>query len=252
MKDFTNTGIIILAAGRGTRFNLDNKNKVILPLNGKAMILYSVDLARKVGLDPILVVVGFAKHSVIDLLKDSVLYAEQKEQLGTAHAVSIAIQKISKRVENVVVVNGDDSAFYDEKLIKKLLETHFKTKAAVTFLTIKINNPKGLGRVIRDKTGAIIRIVEEKDATEKEKEVKEINPGSYVFRMSFLREYIQKVEKSPVTGEFYLTRLIDLALQDKKRVETQKAGFYPWRGVNTMSEFEEANKVFKNKKHENI
>src|SRR3990167_9108988 len=148
MKDFTNTGIIILAAGRGTRFNLDNKNKVILPLNGKAMILYSVDLARKVGLDPILVVVGFAKHSVIDLLKDSVLYAEQKEQLGTAHAVSIATQKISQRVENVVVVNGDDSAFYDEKLIKKLLETHFKTKAAVTFLTIKINNPKGLGRVI--------------------------------------------------------------------------------------------------------
>lgn len=244
MKNLKNIGIIILAAGKGTRFQLNNQNKVVLPLNGKAMILHSVDLFKKVGLDPILVVVGHAKHSVINLLKDHVLYAEQEEQLGTAHAVFTALNKLPDGVENVVVVNGDDSAFYDEKLIDKLLETHFKTKAMVTFLTIEINNPKGLGRIIRNKKGDVIKIVEEKDATKKEKELKEINPGSYVFQVNFLREYIQKIEKSPVTGEFYLTRLIDLALKDKKKVGTQKAGFYPWRGVNTMSELEEANMLF--------
>jgi bifunctional UDP-N-acetylglucosamine pyrophosphorylase / glucosamine-1-phosphate N-acetyltransferase len=240
-------GAIVLAAGKGERLNLSTQNKVTLKLVGKPMIQHGVDFLQKLKIKKIIVVVGFAKESVIELLKDSVEYAVQRDSLGSAHAVSTALEKISEDIENVLVINGDDSAFYSTDLIQELINKHYDSNSEVTFLTIEMDNPNGLGRIIRDENGELLSIVEEKDATEKQKEVKEINPQCFIFKVSFLRKYLSKIEKSKITGEYYLTEIIDVAIKNNEKVETLPAGKILWRGINTKEELEEAEKLFKNK-----
>lgn len=238
-------GAIILAAGKGSRMKSKGQNKVTLMLADKPMIAHSVELLEDVHINPIVIVVGFAKESVINILGERVYFVEQKKRLGTAHAALKGLKTIEKlHVSDVLVIQGDDSAFYRRETIQQLMKTHIKTKAVVTFLTIEKENPTGLGRVIRDASGKLMRIVEEKDATIAEKQTKEINPACYMFEISFLRTYLPKVEKSPATGEYYLTHLIDMAIADGKKVETVQGGNIVWRGVNTKEELEEAQKLY--------
>lgn len=236
-------GAIILAAGKGTRMKSKNVNKVALHLADKPMILHSVELLEKLDVNSIVVVVGFAKKSVIDLLDSKVSYAEQRKRLGTAHAVLTAMPKFPESVEDILVLNGDDSAFYSEDLIKKLIEKHFLDNSSFTFLTIEKENPYGLGRVVRDKTGNVEAVVEEKDASESIRKINEVNPACYLFKMSFLKKYLSLVKKSPVTGEYYLTSLIDIGIKHKEKIETLKGGKLVWRGVNTRDELLEAEKL---------
>lgn len=240
-------GAIILAAGKGTRMESKNVNKVALRLADKPMILHSVDLLENLNVSSIVVVVGFAKKSVIDLLNGKVLYAEQRKRLGTAHAVSTALPKFPGSIEDVLVLNGDDSAFYSKDLIRKLIEKHFKDNSSFTFLTIEKDNPYGLGRVVRDKTGKVISVVEEKDADKEVRAIKEVNPACYLFKVNFLKKYLTKVEKSPITGEYYLTSLIDVGIKHNEKIETLKGGKLVWRGVNTKDELAEAEKLISSK-----
>src|SRR6266480_2430684 len=112
-----NIAAIILAAGKGKRMQTTDINKVVLPIGGKPMIHRSVSFIKSLGIETIIVVVGFAKESVMQVLGDSVFYAEQQEQLGTANAVGVGLSKIPPQIENVLVVNGDDSAFYKHDTI---------------------------------------------------------------------------------------------------------------------------------------
>lgn len=244
MKNLNNLGAVILAAGKGKRMKSRKVNKVILSLGGKPMILHTIELLQKLGVKKILVVVGFAKKSVVNLLKDKVFFVEQKKRLGTAHAVLCALKKVQKATTDVLVLHGDDSALYNPEIIGKLLSTHFETQASFTFLTIQIENPTGLARILRYKDGKIKAVVEEKDATNKERLIKEINPACYVFKLAFLKKYLSKVKKSPVTGEYYLTSLIDIGIKNNEKIETLAAGPFVWRGVNTKEELLEAEKLF--------
>lgn len=238
-----NLGAIILAAGKGTRMKSKNVNKVALHLADKPMILHSVDLLEKLNVSSIVVVVGFAKQSVIDLLDGKVLYAEQKKRLGTAHAVQTAMPKFPGNIKDILVLNGDDSAFYSKDLISKLIEKHFADNSSFTFLTIEKENPFGLGRVVRDKSGNVKAVVEEKDATESQRKINEVNPACYLFKVSFLKKHLPQVKKSPVTGEYYLTSLIDVGIKHDENIETLKGGKLIWRGVNTQDELLEAEKL---------
>lgn len=235
---------IILAAGEGKRMKSEKVNKVVVPLGNKQMILHTVDRLHELLIDPIIVVVGFAKESVIKVLENRVIFAEQKERLGTAHAVTSALGKLPKDIKTVLVLNGDDSAFYTREIIKSLIGTHLKENSALSFLTIIVDNPVGLGRVIRDSNGRVVGVVEEKDATDKQKEIKEINPACYIFKVSFLRQYLKKVKKSPVSGEYYLTSLIDIAIKNNERLGAIAGGKILWRGINTPQELTEAEKLF--------
>ena len=238
---------IILAAGKGKRMNSKTVNKVALPLGNKPMILHTCDILEKLGIKPIIIVVGFAKDSVMHLFRGTnVVFAEQKKRLGTAHAVSCALKKLPKEVLNVLVLHGDDSALYKADTIRQLIEKHLSINAAFTLLTIEMENPKGLARVIRGKKGKILAIVEEKDATEDIRKIKEINPACYVFKVEFLNKYLPKIQKSPVTGEYYLTSLIDVGIKNGEKIETLQAGSFAWRGVNTKEELSEAEKLFLN------
>lgn len=238
---------IVLAAGKGTRMQSASENKVTLELGGKPMVAHIVGLLRKINISPIILVVGFQKESVVSLFKNDkdVTFAEQRQRRGTAHAVQIALEKTKQEAENVLILQGDDSAFYKKETIENLIKEHIENDSAFTFLTIDVQNPFGLGRIVRDKDGSLIGIVEEKDATKTIREIKEINPACYVAKTSFLKKYLKLIKPSPVTGEYYLTSLIDMGLSKKEKVHAHRAGAIPWRGVNTKEELDEAAKLFK-------
>lgn len=242
------TGAIILAAGKGKRINAKTSNKVTFMLGDKPMILHTAYLLKQLKIKPIVVVIGFAKESVKNLFNGDVLFAEQKKRLGTSHGVGVGIMQIPEGIESVLVLNGDDSAFYTKDILKKLLYEHYKNKNALTLLTINVTGPEGLGRIIRDIKGNILYIAEEKDASAKQRKIKEINPGCYVFSVSFLKKYLPKVKKSSVTGEYYLVSLIDLAVKNNEKIQAIKGGKLPWRGVNTKEELEQAEKLFSKRK----
>lgn len=236
---------IVLAAGKGKRMNATRHNKVVTNLGNKPMILHGIELLKKLNIKKIIVVVGFAKESVKKILNHKVLYALQRKRLGTGHAVSCALKKLPKNATDVIVVNGDDSAFYTKTLLNKLKTKHFKSNADFTLLTIEVKNPHGLGRIIRDKKGKLISILEEKDASSMQKKVKEINPQCFMFKVDFLRKYLKKIEKNKVTGEYYLTSLISIGMKSNAKIETLAVGKIPWRGVNTTEELRQAEKMLK-------
>ena len=193
----------------------------------------------------IVVVVGFAKESVKEVLKNDkdIVYAEQKKRLGTAHAVAVGFQKIADNVTDILVIQGDDSAFYTKEIISRLAAKHVESNAAVTFLTVNLENPFALGRVVRDDTGIVTAIIEEKDATEEQRAIHEINAACYFFSTKFLKKYLKQIKKSPVTGEYYLVSLIEMAAKNNETIETIQADL-PWRGVNTREELDEAEQLF--------
>jgi bifunctional UDP-N-acetylglucosamine pyrophosphorylase/glucosamine-1-phosphate N-acetyltransferase len=236
---------IILAAGKGTRMKSKKVNKVVLHLAQKPMIVHTVELLESLDIKNIFVVVGFAKNSVIELLKKRVKFVEQKKRLGTAHATLLATKKLPKNIKNVLILNGDDSAFYSKKVISDLILKHIKEDNSFTFLTIKKDKPFGLGRVVRDRNNKIISIVEEKEATSSQKRIKEVNPACYFAKTEFLKNYLPKIQKSKLSGEYYLTDLIKLGVENKEKVDALFAGDIVWRGVNTKEELKEANNLIK-------
>jgi bifunctional UDP-N-acetylglucosamine pyrophosphorylase / glucosamine-1-phosphate N-acetyltransferase len=240
---------IILAAGRGRRMQMSEEtNKVTIPLAGKPMILHTIHTLQSIHVNPIIVVVGFAKQSVKDVLKEeAILYAEQDEQKGSAHAVEVGLTALTDTCENVIVLNGDDSAFYTPEVFRQLLKQHIKNKNGFTFLTIAVQTPFGIGRIIRDANGVVTKIVEEKDATDRERETKEINPVCYIFNTAFLRKYIREIQKSPVTGEYYITDIVAIARMHNEKVEAVRKENIVWRGVNTKEELGEAEALMKGK-----
>lgn len=243
-----NLGAIILAAGKGKRMNATDVNKVAMPLADKPMIVHTIELLETLQIKNIVVVVGFAKVSVMNILGQKVLFAEQRKRLGTAHAVSVGLKQIPEDTANIIVLNGDDSAFYKRDLIEKLIEKHISSKASLTFLTIEKDDPFGLGRIIREKNGKVSAIVEEKDATKNQKDIKEINPGCYIFNIEFLKKYLPQIKRSKVSQEYYLTRIIDMGIKNSEHIETLAAGNIPWRGINTRKELEEAEQLLRNTK----
>ena len=250
MEEYTRKlGAIILAAGQGKRMQISDVNKVTLHLHDKPIISHIVHFMKSMAISTIVVVIGHAKESVMKILEaEHVLFAEQTERLGTGHAVQVALDKLPADITDVFVVYGDDAVFYNNKhvpVMEKLFSEQLASDAAFTFLTIEQDNPTGLGRIVRDAKENLLAIVEEKDATERERKIIEINPGCFVFSVAFLRNYLPKVARSPVTGEYYLTSLIDLAIKDKLLVQTVKGGKMAWRGVNTPEELQEAEKLYK-------
>lgn len=234
-----NVQAIVLAGGKGTRLGCADLPKVMLPIAGRPMIDYSLANLKKAGFEKPVLVVGFQAQKIKDHLKDSVIYAYQPKQLGTADAVGSAESKISKDIKNVLSVYGDDSAFYKPETIKNFVNDHLEKQPAITLLTVDKDNPAGLGRIIRSDDDGVIGIVEEKLATEKQKKIKEINTGCYVFRADFLWPALKKVKKNPV-GEYYLTDLIEIARDEHQKVNAYKIDAREWIGINTAEDLKAA------------
>lgn len=231
------TAAIILAAGRGSRMNAKTKNKVTFKVGGRPIVVHTVKHLEEAGINQIIAVVGYQNESVREALGESVAYAHQEEQLGTGDAIKCAIHKLPQNTENVLTVYGDDSAFYPPELFVEMINKKVNLKCDLIFLTIHKDDPTGLGRIVRDKDGKITRIIEEKNATEEEKKIQEINTGFYCFDKQFLVDYIGQIQKNSISGEYYLTDMIEIALRNGKKVE---AFFVKdssiWHGVNNRAD----------------
>jgi len=233
---------VVLAAGKGTRMKSRDRNKVALEIAGVPMLKRTIANIRGAGIDHVMIVVGFAKESVTKLLDPDIHIAHQRKRLGTGHAVKIALEGISQ-ARDVLVLYGDDSYMYNAEIIKNLYKAHTFSNATLTFLTLEVEDPKGLGRIVRGKNKEVVGIVEEKDATEAQKKITEINPACYIFSFEFLKKNIARIPKSHVTHEYYLTSLIEMAVEQEVKIETVTVRDLKWRGVNTPEELKEAEQL---------
>lgn len=212
-------GAVILAAGKGSRLKSTDRNKVTIPLGGKPMIQWSVEKIRKAGVADVVVVVGFARESVQAVLADSVQYAVEDVQLGTGHAAMVGVEALPENITEVFVMYGDHSAFYPPSFYKKLLETHHKRNNGMTLVSLEHDNPSELawGRIIRNANDDVTAIIEEKEASEEVKKIRELNAGLYVFDRSVITDGF-KTLKPQSGGEFYITDLVVYCLQNGLRV----------------------------------
>lgn len=250
MNSLSHTAAIILAAGRGTRIKAKKKNKVVFRLNGKSIISHTVDNLHTAGISEIYVVVGFHADSVKKELGTQVKYVEQSEQLGTGHAVKSALSSLPTETKTVLSVYGDDSAFYPPSLYQTMVEKRVSSGCDLLFLTVHKDDPTGLGRIVRDQKGRVIKIVEEKNATDTEKKISEINTGFYCFSYEFLVSSIDQIKKNQLTGEYYLTDMVEIALSKGKKVEALYIKDSSiWLGVNTRKELASAKYKLSHQKH---
>ncbi len=247
INNLDNTAAIVLAAGRGTRMKAKSKNKVAFNLHGKPMVAHAVEHLKVAGVKQIIAVVGFQSESVKAALGDQVDYATQTIPMGTGDALKVAIPVINSEIKTVLSVYGDDSAFYPPSLYQEMVQKQTDSNCDLLFLTIHKIDPTGLGRIVRDSSGKIIKIVEEKNATDEERQIQEINTGFYCFNRSFLENYIDQIQKNEVSGEYYLTDMVEIALKNNKKVE---AFFVKddsiWHGVNNRSDWAKAQKKLNN------
>ena len=233
---------VILAAGEGTRIKARRKNKVTYKLAGKPMIGYVVETLSKIGIKHIIVVVKFFEASVRAALQGrNIIFARQGSKKGTAAALEDALPGIPKKINQILVMYGDDSAFYPVELFQFILTEHQKYESDVTLLSIKVDNPKGLGRILRGRDGKVLGIVEEKVATDEQRKIKEINTGCYCFRRDFIEKRIGEIKINPVSQEYYLTDIVEVALSHGERVHVC---LYPdnsiWHGINDRSQWAKA------------
>ena len=233
-KDFF---ITILAAGKGTRMNSEIP-KVLHTVNNKAMIDYVIDTALKLNPEKIFVIVGFKKEEVINHINNSSIeYTEQKEQLGTGHAVLQLNNILSKNKGHLLVLYGDVPNIQRESL-SPIVNEHVENDIDATIITATLENPTGYGRILRDQSGTLMKIIEEKDCNKMEKGIKEINSGIYIFKISQLFKNLKEIRSNNESNEYYLTDVIELinknGIVDTKQVENSSEVI----GINSIEQLE--------------
>lgn len=241
LKPENNLAAIVLAAGLGKRIK-SRLPKVLHKIAGWPMLDYTLQILRAAKLSEIVVVVGYKRELVEKNVGGAVKFALQENAKGgTAQASEIGLKKVSLDKKYILVLYGDDSAFYKAETIKAVVDSHKRTNAVLSFVTLIKTDPTGLGRIVRDGSGRLLGIVEEKDATEAQRKIKEINDGLYVFNRGWLEKNLSRVRKSPVTDEYYLVDLIAIALKRKEKVNVFRLeDDRQWFGISTREQLAEA------------
>jgi bifunctional UDP-N-acetylglucosamine pyrophosphorylase / glucosamine-1-phosphate N-acetyltransferase len=249
--------VVVMAAGLGKRMR-SKQAKVLHRVAGQAMVLYSVGLGLRVAGDRVAVVVGHQADLVREVIsratsgksgKSPVAIVEQREQLGTGHAVlqSRPVFAVGKRgaPSSYLILNGD-TPLLRESTVRELLHLHEASRATVTVLTAVLDDASGYGRVVRTQSAeqGVSRIVEDRDANIEQQAIREINVGTYVVDGEFLFSALEKLDPSNAQGEYYLTDIIHLAVEQGRRVaamalDNPEEGL----GVNTRRQLAEAEQV---------
>lgn len=203
------TKAIILGAGKGSRMKSELP-KVLHTVNGKPMMVHAIERAREAGVDEVVIVVGYKKDEVMEALGDQgVGFAVQDEQRGTGHAVLCARDELLGFDGNVVVLYGD-MPLLGSRTIRSLMETREEQDAAAIALTIELPNPPDFGRIVRDASGQVVRVVEVKDCTPEELAIREVNVGAYCFDGPALLEALAELSDDNAQGEYYLTDVLGI------------------------------------------
>ena len=232
--------VVILAAGKGTRMNSDLP-KVLHKLKDKPLIDYVIDESELLNPKEILIVVGFKKERVIKHTESRInlRYATQMEQLGTGHAV-LQINKLLKNEKGHILILYGDVPNIKASTLQPIIDDHIINNRALTLITAEIDDPTGYGRIIRDKNGNLLKIIEEKDCSDNEKKIKEWNPGIYIFKIPEVFEILNNIKTNNASKEYYLTDAIGLAQQSNMQIKAIKiTNSDELIGVNTANQLKE-------------
>ncbi len=211
---------VVLAAGKGTRMKSDLP-KVLCPVVGRPMIHFVLDALEKAGIHRHIVVVGYQADAVRQELQQrdgDIQFVLQEEQLGTGHAVQVCREALADQQGPTIVVAGD-SPLIQPSSLKKLLDHFAQTRPALLLGTLEVDDPHGLGRIVRDPQGAFVGIVEEKDASEEQRAIVEVNMSTYLFETPDLLGALARLSSDNAQSEYYLTDCASLLRQSGRPVE---------------------------------
>ena len=240
---------VILAAVMGTRMK-SKMPKVLHKVCGKPLSKWVIDASKAAGADKVCAVVGHKAETVKEVLGDVCEFALQAEQKGTGHAVMQAIDVIKNSKGEVVILNGDTPLITAET-INKAIEYHKNNGNQATVITAILDDATGYGRIVRDNDGSVLKIVEQKDASEEEKKINEVNSGMYVFDAQSLVYALDKITPNNAQGEYYLTDTLEILLSAGKKI-----GGYAIsdndeiRGINDRVQLNEAEKIMQKRINE--
>jgi len=235
---------IILAAGESIRMNT-KLPKVLHEVCGRPMLAYVLDACREVGVWKILVVVGYGREQVVERYKDcsDIVFVEQAEQKGTAHAVMCCKEHIAEFEGQALILCGDGPLIRGETL-QTLTDKHVSEMSAATLATTVLDDPSGYGRIVRDSYGNIQGIVEDKDCTDQQRRIKEINPSYYCFDVPVLLEALDKIRPDNAKGEYYLTDALHFIIHTGHKVMAVTAvAAEDALGVNDREQLSRAGKI---------
>ena len=224
--------------------------KVLHKVCGKPLSKWVIDASKAAGADKVCAVVGHKAETVKEVLGDVCEFALQAEQKGTGHAVMQAIDVIKNSKGEVVILNGDTPLITAET-INKAIEYHKNNGNQATVITAILDDATGYGRIVRDNDGSVLKIVEQKDASEEEKKINEVNSGMYVFDAQSLVYALDKITPNNAQGEYYLTDTLEILLSAGKKI-----GGYAIsdndeiRGINDRVQLNEAEKIMQKRINE--
>ena len=248
MPNHSERAVVVLAAGAGTRMKSD-RQKTLHEIGGRSLLSHSLHAAAGIHPSQLVAVVGHqrdqvapAVEAIADEMQVEIRQAVQEEQNGTGHAVQVGLTAIPDFDGTVVVTNGDVPLLTPETL-EALVDKHEQEHAAVTVLSLDFEDPTGYGRIIRGEAGDVLEIVEEKDATDEQRKVKEVNSGVFAFDGAVLRSALERITPDNAQGEFYITDVLGIARHDGLRVAAFTApDARELAGVNDRVQLAEAGK----------
>ncbi|MEW5802789.1 MAG: sugar phosphate nucleotidyltransferase [bacterium] len=245
MTKGADVAVVILAAGQSTRMK-SQLSKMLHPLCGRPIVRYVTDLVDAVCARRAVMVLGYQADRIQKELQDTrIEFVYQKEQLGTAHAVLQTKDALADFSGVVLVLNGD-TPLLTSREVNELVAFHCNSRAACTILSSDIPDPFSYGRILRDETGSVLGIVEEKDASKEQKKIKEINAGIYCFDSRALYDTLNKINNRNAKKEYYLTDSIAILRQEGKVVQAFKAADYRTSlGINTRGNLAEASQIMR-------
>ncbi len=252
MHQHRELAVAILAAGQGKRMGNPNLAKVLAPLDEKPLLGYVLDQSLQLSPRSVVVIVGHQREAVaayVATAMHSATCVVQEQQLGTGHAVQQTAPILASAHADVIILSGD-VPLLTAATLQSLIDRHHASQAVATVLTARVPDPTGYGRIVRDESGKLLRIVEHKDASEAERALDEINSGIYIVRSEELFPALDRVSNSNAQGEFYLTDIIGILQSDGKRVDAWCApSWEELHGINTVADLEHASILLHKRSH---
>jgi UDP-N-acetylglucosamine diphosphorylase/glucosamine-1-phosphate N-acetyltransferase len=235
-----NIKVIILAAGKGTRMRSDLA-KVLHEVKGRPMICRVLDMVKQTSPDEVYLVIGHQAAKVREVTQNfDVIYAEQKEQLGTGHAV-MAAEPVLKDLSGVTVILCGDVPLLKAETVRALLDKYRQDGFTGVILTVKLDDPKHYGRIVRNAARLVERIVEYRDATAEERQISEINSGIYCFNTAELFAALKQIKNQNDQKEYYLTDVIGVMVGAGKKIGTLMIDDYlQVHGINDLEDLKKA------------
>lgn len=235
---------IILAAGRGTRMK-SQKAKPLQTVGGKTLVTHAINQLQNLEIDKRICVIGFQSEKVKKVIGKGAQTIVQEPQLGTGHAVLVALPLISANYSTILVMNADDAVFYQTSTLKNIIKEHLESRVKMTIVTSIQEKTNVSGRVIRDKSDQIIDIkANSKMSSEELTQNHEVVCGIYLFDRSWVEKFLPKTQRVS-NGEYLLTDLIYVAIRQNTLKGIKLSDSNQWRSINTLEELISARRLWK-------